>query len=165
MWAGSVDSEGCVEWRLLPSPLVEPDVAAVEAEFGVRFPPLFRAYLLARLHLFRDFRSHRHDCTVSLAPMPAGQPLQPLRELLQAWQPLADAGLVPFAEWGDGLGPVCFDSEAQAAEQDFPIVWMDHELLATLGLEACRQRAAVLPHLQPLYESYREFLNDILARV
>jgi hypothetical protein len=163
MWAGAVDSDGCVEWRLLPSSLVEPDVAAIEADFRVQFPPLFRAYLLARLHLFSDFRSRNSGYTVRVPPMPAGQPLGPLRELMHAWQPLIDAGLVPFAELGDGYGPVCFDTTGRAADGDCPVVFLDHEPLVTLGSELCRQRAAVLPHLQPLYGSYREFLNDVLG--
>src|SRR5262249_54711272 len=52
MQVGEVNGDGWVEWRMLPSTLSEPDVAKLEEEFAIRFPPLFRAYLLARFHLF-----------------------------------------------------------------------------------------------------------------
>src|SRR5262245_59781900 len=52
MQVGEVNADGWVEWRILPSTLSETEVTALEVEFGVQFPPLFRTYLLARFHLF-----------------------------------------------------------------------------------------------------------------
>ena len=61
MQVGEVYADGWVEWRVLPSTLNEADVTDVENEFGVQFPPLFTAYLLARFHLFDQVRSRRYD--------------------------------------------------------------------------------------------------------
>jgi hypothetical protein len=110
MQVGEVDAYGWVEWRVLPSILTEADVAAVEREFGVQFPPLFRAYLLARFQLFDQVKSRRYDQQILMTPVPAGKPLKQLRQLMSAWRPLIEAGFIPFAEWGDSWGPMCFDS-------------------------------------------------------
>ena len=165
MWAGEVDEQGWVEWRLLPSTLTEADVSALEREFGVALPPLFRAYLLARFHLFDQAKSRRHGGQqILMTHTPAGRPLAPLRGLLAAWRPLTEAGYVPFAQWGDGWGPMCFDAEARAADGDCPVVWIDHERVVPLGEDACRRREAVRPLAQALYGSCREFLLDVFGR-
>ena len=163
MQVGEVNAEGWVEWRILPSNLSEADVAEMEVEFGVRFPPLFRAYLLSRFHLFDQVKSRRYDQQILMTDTPYGKPLTPLRELMSAWQPLIGAGFVPFAEWGDGWGPMCFDSGQRAADCECPVVWMDHEVLVPLGASQCSQRESVLPFVQPLYGSCREFLSDVFS--
>jgi len=164
MQAGPVDEEGWVEWRVLPSTLQESDVVAVEAEFGVRFPPVFRAYLLARFHLFDQVRSRRHDQLIFMTDVPSGRRLRKLRDEIRTWNPLLAAGFVPFAEWGDGWGPMCFDSSRRAADGDCPVVWIDRERLIPLG-QTMGEREAVLPWVRPLYDSCREFLADVFAPV
>jgi hypothetical protein len=164
MQVGPVNAEGWVAWRLLPSTLNEADVIVLENEFGVRFPPLFRAYLLARFHLFDQVRSRRYDQQIFMTDTPAGKPLRPLRSLMLSWRPLIDASFVPIAQWGDGWGPMCFDSAECGADGECPVVWMDHEALIPLGAERCRERGSVLPLAQPLYGSCKEFLLDIFGR-
>ena len=163
MQAGAVNEDGWVEWRLLPSTLSEADVAAVEREFGVEFPPLFRAYLLARFHLFDQAKSERYDQQILMTDTPANRPLTPLRELLTAWRPLIGAAYVPFAQWGDGWGPMCFDARARATDGDCLVVWLDHERVIPLGEEAWRRREAMQPLAEPLYGSCREFLVDVFG--
>lgn len=163
MQVGEVNAEGWVEWRVLPSTLNEADVTAVEQEFGVQFPPLFQAYLLSRFHLFHQVRSRRYNQQILMTDTPAGMPLEPLRNLMSSWRSLIDAEFIPFAEWGDGWGPMCFDSARRGADGDCPVVWMDHEALISLESEQCRQRASVLPLAQLLYESCRQFLTDVFG--
>ena len=88
--------------------------------------------------------------------------MRKLRKEIRAWHPLLAAGFVPFAEWGDCWGPMCFDSHRRAADGDCPVVWIDHERLIPLG-PAMGERQAVLPWVQPLYDSCREFLDDVFA--
>jgi len=164
MQVGAVNADGWVEWRVLPSTLNEDDVTAFEKEFGVQLPPVFRAYLLARFQLFDQLRSRRYDQQIFMTDTPAGKPLRPLRTLISSWRPLIDAGFVPFAQWGDGWGPMCFDSARRAADGECPVVWMDHEALVPLGAERCHQRESVLPLAQPLYQTCREFLLDVFGR-
>jgi len=164
MQVGQIDAEGWVEWRVLPSTLSENELRQFEDKWGVQLPPLFRAYLLARFHLFDQVTSRRHDQLILMTDTPAGKPLAPLLLLLSAWRPLIDAGFIPFAEWGDGWGPMCFDTERRAADGDCPVIWMDHESLASLSEEKRRARKRVLPLAQPLYESFRELLIDLFGQ-
>lgn len=164
MQVGEIDEDGWVEWRILPSTLGEAEVDTLELDFGVKFPPLFRAYLLARFHLFDQVRSRKHDQLVWMSDTPHGRPLMPLRGMISSWSPLIDAGFVPFAQWGDGWGPMCFDTRLSRMDGECPIVWMDHESLAILGPDKCRNRDAVLPLAKVLYPSCREFLTDVFGR-
>jgi hypothetical protein len=163
MRAGEVDIDGWVPWKLLTSTLTEADVAAVERRFGIDFPPVFRGYLLARFHLFQQVRSNLHDQQVLIPATPSHRPLDQLSALLAAWHPLIDAGYIPFAEWGDGWGPMCFDVSLRAADGDCPVVWFDHDLLVTLGEEASIRPDELRPISRPLYGSCREFVLDVFG--
>lgn len=164
MQVGEVDADGWVEWRMLPSTLGVTDVTAVENEFGVEFPALFRAYLLARFHLFDQVQSRRYNQQVFMTDTPFGRPLKPLRDLMSSWRPLIDADYIPFAQWGDGWGPMCFDSAHRDADGDCPVAWMDHELLVPFTSPRFRQREHVSRLAQPLYGSCKEFLVDVFGR-
>ncbi len=164
MQVGRIDAEGWVEWRVLPSTVSEAEVSELENKFGIQLPPIFRAYLMARFHLFDQVTSRQYDQLILMTDTPAGKPFAPLLLLLSAWRPLITAGFVPFAEWGDGWGPMCFDTGCRGSDGDCPVVWMDHEILAPLGEEKCRTRKEVLPSAQPLYESCRELLIDVFGR-
>ncbi len=161
MQAGPVNRDGWVAWKVIPSTLSEAEVGALETEFGVQFPPLFKAYLLVRHHLFDQVKSRRYDQQIFMPAVPSRRRLGWLREEMRAWQPLVAAGYIPFAEWGDCWGPMCFDTERRGDDGDCPIVWMDHERLIPLGAERCRVRAELLPLVQPLYGSFREMLTDV----
>jgi hypothetical protein len=163
MQVGQVDAEGWVEWRVLPSTLSEADLLELETKFRMHLPPLFRAYLLARLHMFDQVTSRRYDQLILMTDTPAGKPLAPLLRQLSAWRPLIDAGFIPFAEWGDGWGPMCFDTSRRVPDGDCPVIWMDHEVLVPLGKERWRIRETVLPLAQPLYDSFRDLLLDVFG--
>jgi hypothetical protein len=163
MFDGDVDDEGWVAWKMLPSTLSLDDVSGLETELAIEFPPLFRAYLLAGFQLFDQVRSSKYDQQIFNVDVPSNNPLGPIRTLIEAWRPLLSAGFVPFAEWGDGWGPMCFDSENRCEDRDCPVVWMDHELLIPLGPDECSRRESVLPHVNALYDSYREFFDDVFS--
>jgi hypothetical protein len=163
MQVGAVNAQGWVEWQMLPSTLAEGDIDELEREFKVQLPPLYRAYLLARFHLFKQVHSAQHDQLILMPAIPSEQRLNPIRELMRMWQPLLDAEFVPFAQWGDGWGPMCFDTQQRRLDMDCPVVWMDHERLFTLGPEHCRMRALIVPLAQPLYASFSDFLRDVFA--
>ncbi len=162
MWAAPVDSDGWVDWKLLPSTLTNADVSALESEFGVSFPPSFQAYLQARFHCFDQVRSARYDEAILWPAMPAHDPLRALRELLKGWRALISADLIPFAQWGDGYGPMCFDSRRRRPDGDCPILWLDHELIAPMGQKAAL-RANLTRLEQPLYDSFVDLLQDVFG--
>ena len=162
MWAGPVSPDGWVDWKLLPSTLTSADVSTLELEFMVAFPPPFQAYLQARFHCFDQVQSVRHDEIILLPALPERDPLRTLRELLKAWRVLIAADLIPFAEWGDGYGPMCFDTRRRRQDGDCPILWLDHEQIAPM-----REKAAVRANLtrleQPLYDSFADLLEDLFG--
>lgn len=164
MRAAGVGSDGWVDWNVIPSTLSRSDVAALEREYGIELPPIFRAYLLARFHLFDQVHANRHDGQlVFMTCVPSRDPLAPLRGILNGWRPLVTADYTPFAEWGDGWGPMCFDGASRTADGDCPVVWMDHERLHALGKDALASRTQLSTWAQPLYPSCRAFLEDVFS--
>lgn len=164
MFDGKVNAEGWVSWKWIASTLSEQDIADLEQEFSLSLPPMFRAYLLAGFQLLEQVHSPKHDQLIFNVALPADRPLKPLRDLLLAWNPLRSAGFIPMAQWGDGFGPMCFDTERRSADGDCPVVWMDHDALTQLSVEQCRQRDEVMPYVKPAYDSYREFFEDVFVQ-
>lgn len=159
-----LSSPDWVACKILPSTLREADVTAVERECRVVFPPVFRAYLLTRFHLHDQVHGRRHNNQLIFwPPLPSRDSLGPLRERLRGWPVLIEAGYVSFAEWGDGWGPMSFDTAQRRPDGDCPVVWMDHELLFQVGPENCRERATVEPLAQRVYDSCRELLTDVFT--
>jgi hypothetical protein len=166
MWAGEVNSDEWVEWKLLPSTVKESELDALEAEFGFRMPPLFRAYFLSRFQLFNEVHSAKYPrSSVFMPEVPSSAPLKDLRDILRASRQLLQARYAAFATWNDGWGPMCFDLEQQRQDGECPIVWMDHELLEPLGLEGLENRAKLLPLVRPLYDSFRELFEDLFPEL
>jgi hypothetical protein len=163
MRGGSLGADW-VSCLMLPSTLTATDVDEVERAFGVVFPPIFRAYLLAKFHLHGEVYSQRHTVSVTLPELPSRDPLDKLLGIMQANAVLIDAGYIPFGSWNGGAGPLCFDAPRRAEDGDCPVVWMDHERLAHLGAERCRTRANVEPLASVVYGSFRELLPDVFVR-
>lgn len=139
------------------------DVSLLEADFGIRFPPWFREYLLAAFQLCDQVGSVKYDQLIMNPDVPSNDRLGPTREMIESWRPLIDSNYVPFAQWGDGWGPMCFDTAQRREDDDCPIVWMDHALVIPLGTDKLRQRAAVEPCVNTLYASYREYFFDVFG--
>lgn len=162
MWAGDVDRDGWVAWRVMPSTLRASDVDELQSAFSVVFPPLFCAYLLARHHCFDQVGSIKYNQQILLPDVPTRDPLRNLRESLEAWCILLTAGLIPFAEWGDGWGPMCFDAESRCDDGECSILWLDHEEIIPLG-EMASQRHVLRSFEKPLYASFEDLLEDVFA--
>lgn len=162
MQAGEIDDEGWVQWKILPPRITMDAILELEASFKIVLPDLFRAYLMAACHRFDQVRSQKYDQLIFMTDVPSNNPLGPLKGILTGWESLIGAGYIPFAQWGDGWGPMCFDNQ-QRSDGDCPIVWMDHELLIPLGPEQCSERNNLTPLAQPLYDNTRDFLEDVFA--
>ncbi|MBX7221784.1 MAG: hypothetical protein K1Y36_17660 [Blastocatellia bacterium] len=160
MMDSPVDGEGYCQWKMLPSTLTEADVRQLEQEFAVPFPPLLRAYLVARFHLIDQVGNGKE---FMLWPcVPSDNPFGPLRLYLEGWKPLLEAGYIPFTGYQDDWGPVCFDTEQCLPDGDQAIVWFDHEVLHNFPDETdLAKRELVQPLARPLYSSFRELLSDM----
>jgi hypothetical protein len=163
MQEGPINSEGWVAWRVLPSSLDADAIAELERETGARFPTPWKAYLLARAHLFDQLHSRASGQLVFWTATPSNDPLGPAAAVLDAYAPLLGAGYLPFAEWGDGWGPMCFDLAGIDGEPtDAPIVWLDHEALPGSPAGAGWTRARLAPLAQPLYPGIEPMLDDVM---
>ncbi len=145
----------------MPSRLTSVEVRAIELHFGVVFPPMFFAYLLARYHLFNQVHSRKYSQLIQLPAIPFRDPLGPLQAVAGAWHRLLDSGFFAFADWGDGWGPVCFDLASPNMEGDYPIVWMDHEHLCRLGPDKFWDRSHLGSMVHPLFDSFADFFADV----
>ncbi len=157
MFDGPVDDEGWVAWKLLPSTVTDADLSSLEERFGVQFPSLFKAYYSSFHHMFDQFNNGRRF--IMLPDSPSDNPLGPLVEVIEAWKPLLQIGYLPFGAYEDGWGPLCFDLDAKDSDGDFPIVWIDHELLP--APDAGNFTKATMSKLaKPVYSSFRELFRD-----
>jgi hypothetical protein len=156
----TLDSPGWIVSRVLPSTLTEIEVVAVEHLLGVQFPPSFRAYLLARFHLIDQCHAASFQNQLVCWPcVPSRQSFDPVVRYVRSWRALLGAGYIPFAQWGDGWGPMCFDTARRAPDGECPVVWMDHELLHG----PLHHRSHVEPLARPLYANSREMIFDLFA--
>lgn len=156
---GKVDEEGWVSWRACPSRVSSSDLARLGTSLEVPLPPEVAAYLGARSHLFDQLPSARYDQVIGLRPTPSSEPLRPFAEFVRAWSVLLDAGFLPFAEWGDGWGPLCVDFAGSSGR----MVWFDHDAIIPLGERACRERSVVGEHATEVYGSVLECLDDLFG--
>ncbi len=161
MQVGEVNEDGWVEWKLLDSKISLRDVTNLENEFQIQFPDYYRAYLLSACHLFDEVVSEKYDQQIMMPAISSAAPLSETRQSLQAWSELIHAGFIPIGQWGDGWGPICFDT-TKRNEGDCPLVWMDHELIIPLG-ESMRDRERLEPFIQPLWANSHEFLEDLFG--
>lgn len=163
---GEINKEGWVQWKVLPSNLTLKDIQALENKYALVFPPYLASYLKASYHLLDQVQSKQyHGQQIMLPPCPSDNPLEPIITLIDAWSCLLPAGYLPFAEWGDGWGPMCLDLKAssQKTPDDYNIVWFDHDILITLGEEACSERANISEISKPLYDSFKAFFYDVFS--
>jgi hypothetical protein len=168
MWAGEVDEDGWVNWRMLPATVSADDVDLLERGLDLVLPVHLRAYLMARSHFFEETHSHRYGGQqdrrygqlLSLPRTPSVNPLAAFRDVHDSWAFLRNGGYLPFGDWGDGWGPLCLDLLAEPGRiEDAPVVWFDHEVL-TFSDSTTRERSALEPLAQPLYESFMSCVED-----
>lgn len=143
--------------ELTPSTATPEQIEALEKEFGISFPEVFKEYLMTYCYDFTVVRGVALECDgeldeqdIELINIPRENPLGPLRELLEGIRDIGMAdygdkdiffknGYIPFGDWGAGWGVCCFDTNKKESEADiddtdtWTIVWFDHEELAAEG--------------------------------
>lgn len=163
---GPVNEDGWVLWKPIKSNVSDEELMEIEEQYGFKFPPYFALYLKAYYQLLDQVFSNKYDGQLVMMPCcPSDQPLTQLKELIEAWNPLVKSGYIPFAQWGDGWGPICLDMQNPTSEgNDFAVIWFDHEQIIPLAEEGCKQRENIVRFSQPLYRSFKEFFYDIYAQ-
>jgi hypothetical protein len=153
MVVGKPNAEGWIQWKTVPSPVTSEELREVEQRLPGPLPAVMRKYFQYRCILGTE--------GILLPEVPADGPLDPFLQEVAAWSPLLEAGYIPFAEYGDGYGPVCLDTLRPCGTDDFAVIWIDHEDIHALGEEDARQRSNLESLAKPLYPSFRDLMRAI----
>lgn len=145
MLVGPPNPEGWVQWRLIRRPGRKLDFTDIERGCGHPLPSSFKEWM-------SRFDSLDLDCgVVRMTPAPANDPLGPLAKEVRNGSPGLgnDLGLIAFGSeaFGD-IGAVCFDTQADINDADWPVVIHDHEWP--------RERK-----ITPMFSSFRALLECV----
>jgi hypothetical protein len=129
MWAGERNADGWRPWRLVPSTVTDSELNALQAEHGLPYQPVYRAFL--KCAHFVDLAAFGLDFERHLPGEWAGA----LRHLyFESFYPerIIRSGLLPFgSERLSDAGLVCFDTNHRGQADDSPVVIWDHEWVDT----------------------------------
>jgi hypothetical protein len=140
---------GDVKWKLRRSTVRPTAITNLEARLRHQLPPMYRAYLQARFHLFevlgfyriKDKWNGKRTGSVDIAMLPCDAPFQLLESIVADYQPqkaqpsrlhwmfrrrLLKLGYIPMGwnidEW------FAFDTHFANSEGDYPVVVIPHSL-------------------------------------
>jgi hypothetical protein len=148
------NGDGWCDWKMIPSPADEKDVAALEARLPCRLPPVLRAYLTTSCVLGMDFGNFH------LPEVPSHDPLRPMTGRLMGMDrkpELWAAGYVEVASTADG-DPVCLDLRRPTGDGDFAIVTFNHDFVPR---DAWNARDTLEPYAGFVARSFRRFFGDL----
>ena len=116
-------SRGYVAWKLIRSTVTDDDLDGLERAYGIRYPPIYRAFLKS-YHFYdlaefgvRFFRHILHRWE------------QDLRNVydMEIHRSLLAQGLIPIgSEAFMDAGTVCFDTRQTQPNGDCPVIYWDH---------------------------------------
>lgn len=115
------------EWRIwhpMPSKVSDDEIANFENQLGHKLPKTYQNFLKFQ-HFYELYIG---ECTFASHPVNSWR--SSLTEMIFDGYPreyLIDRGLIPFADWSD-WGHLCFNTNEQSFENNYPIVLWDHEL-------------------------------------
>lgn len=101
---------------------------------------------------------------IYLPEMPSDLPLKQIEFQLDVWKPLVDVGYIPFGDYEDGWGPVCFDIMNRNENDDCPIIWFDHEELFNSDFEKGKSRLELDKMKKELYSNFQELMNNLCGK-
>ena len=116
-------------WKPIPSVLDDSDLNKLEKMIGIELPLSYRHFLKHK-HFYELEIS---DYAVNLHAHLPDKSLESFKELFfEYFDPgyLIEKGLICFADFQD-YGLLCFDSNIKRENNEYPIVFIDHEDLTT----------------------------------
>lgn len=115
------------EWRVwlpIDSKVTNNEIKEIEDRIEHKFPDDYKTFLKYK-HFYRLYISE-----VEFSPHPVNIWRKELTELIFDGYPteyLIEKGYVPFANWSD-WGLLCFDTNRNQGNNNYPIVLWDHEI-------------------------------------
>lgn len=120
-WAG---------WKPAESIITDEDLNRLEKKIGHNLPLSFREFL--KYKHFVELRLNNYAIGL-FSHMPDKELSELKRNILQFHEPelLIDQGYIYFADFND-YGLLCFDTNQERENFDWPVVYIDHEDLETI---------------------------------
>ncbi|MEM8891147.1 MAG: SMI1/KNR4 family protein [Bacteroidota bacterium] len=147
-------------WKAVESTISDEDINQFEEEIGYQLPTSFRYFLKYKYF----FRLPIPDSAVILSENLPHKKLSTLKKLIYEYEEpelIIGRGYIYFASFED-IGPLCFDANEKKENNEYKIVFMDHE-----DLEDVHPYAA---NFKDLLESddergdrFMDYLNDFYA--
>lgn len=116
------------EWRTwfpVDSKVKDYEIEEIEERIGYTLPDDYKIFLKHK-HFYE-----LHISEVSFCSHPVNTWRAKLTEMIYEGYPpeyLIEKGYIPFADWSD-WGLLCFDTNKNQSEKNYPIVLWDHELV------------------------------------
>lgn len=112
-------------WKPIPSIITDADLDRLERDMGLALPASYKHFLKHKHFL----RLRLPDIAIQLPHQPPDTELQELRDMVfNSWDPdlLIGRKYIYFADFHD-YGLLCFDARNPAPQNEYPVVWIDHE--------------------------------------
>ena len=144
--------DGWVRWKLVPSTVSQEEIAQLEQEWGLCFPPLFRAFLTTYYHFFGVITQGR---------LPNQSSDCPLSKFKTGWNPAVTRNqYLPFG-YDEASGKChCIDVCSLPDEELCPVVEIDLDDFWSLDTENVTRRQ--LEKLaNPISKNFKTYLTEI----
>jgi hypothetical protein len=121
-------------WRPIDSIIIDSDIMKVEEKIGITLPTSYREYLKYK----HFYRLRLPDIAVNLFPHPPDKDLTILQtHIFEYHEPelVIDRKYIYIADFHD-YGLLCFDANESIPDNEYKIVYMDHENLDDIHIYA-----------------------------
>lgn len=150
-----------IGWRPIKSDISDQELDELEVKIGKELPHSFRHLLKYKYF----YELEMEDRSFSLFGNLPGRTIRGLEDgILNSWDPdyLIELGYIYFADFHD-YGLLCFDANCIEENNEYPIVFFDHEDLTTVHQYA-RNFQDLLESDQERGNRFIEKLNDFYAQ-
>lgn len=148
-------------WKPIKSDITDQELDLLEVKIGKELPYSFRHLLKYKYF----YKLEMEDQSFSLFSNISGRTISSLEDkILNSWVPelLIELGYIYFADFQD-YGLLCFDANSKEENNEYPVVFIDHEDLTTVHQYARNFRDLLESDLER-GNRFIDKLNDFYAQ-
>ncbi len=144
--------EGCAYWNAIPSTITDAEVQEMESYLRHKLPKTYIHFLKYR-H-FIELQLGRYSI-LFFESLPQ-RFLSDLKNKIDTyyWN-LIERNYLPFADFSD-FGVLCFDANARAIDNDYPVVLFNHE-------DGYSESERYAPNFEAMFEEFNQHLDEWIA--
>ncbi|MDY5911929.1 MAG: SMI1/KNR4 family protein [Inconstantimicrobium porci] len=143
-------------WKLVESQVTDEQIRALEDEFKIKIPQVFKNYLSSYYYLFDElngtidnfYGEFDKKVIMYIPKQPSDAPLKGYADLFRGLSELIDFGYIPIGDFY-GWGPICFDTL-----NNNKIVWLDHD-----EYYDCKSREELDELAEVLFNNFEECIE------